>query len=370
MSSTDNTQTRNAQGKLHSFDDLPAKVTNNGRRREWYKDGKLHREGGAAIISVSAAGDRVKYKYFLNGVCTREDGPAEVITHITKPSSKVVVFREVWYKDGVIHRDGGPALTDRQRGGKSTTYVYYNHGKVSRHDGPASTCREAVEGGEIRITELWMIDGVLTREDGPAKVVIQGQHSHEIWYYQGLVHRSNGPAVTIISPIDGSPESFEHRVSWYKMGKRHCADGPAIVVMMNMPGNLLIVDQQWYEEGVRHRDAGPAVVEYLAGQPFKCKHYHRGVLHRLDGPAVENLKNPSINEWWWRGRLIETFDEWCAVSDCMRSFQSAEWLSQTMQAFGLRQRILEAERDLREAEAAYTAASQRLAELTREASNV
>lgn len=39
---------------------------------------------------------------------------------------------EVWYQDGQIHRDGGPALTL-----PNGTQIWYQNGKVHRVDGPA-----------------------------------------------------------------------------------------------------------------------------------------------------------------------------------------------------------------------------------------
>lgn len=38
---------------------------------------------------------------------------------------------EVWYKNGVIHRDGGPAIRHKNN------YLYYREGKLHRLDGPA-----------------------------------------------------------------------------------------------------------------------------------------------------------------------------------------------------------------------------------------
>lgn len=56
----------------------------------WYKDGELHRDGGPAIESRQSREARPHVqKWYRNGKLHREDGPAVIY-----PSF------EVWYKDG------------------------------------------------------------------------------------------------------------------------------------------------------------------------------------------------------------------------------------------------------------------------------
>jgi hypothetical protein len=61
----------------------------------WYLDGKLHREDGPAV--EYANGDKF---WFRDGKCHREDGPACEWADGTKQ----------WYRDGKRHREDGPAV--------------------------------------------------------------------------------------------------------------------------------------------------------------------------------------------------------------------------------------------------------------------
>jgi hypothetical protein len=64
---------------------------------------------------------------------------------------------QVWYRDGTLHREDGPAY-------------------ISRYG-----------------TQIWYRDGELHREDGPAIIVSWGG---EEWWLNGRLHRDDGPAVT------------------------------------------------------------------------------------------------------------------------------------------------------------------------------
>jgi hypothetical protein len=62
--------------------------------KEWYLNGKFHREDGPAIEYIT--GSKL---WYLNGKLHREDGPA--IEYITGSKS--------WYLNGKLHREDGPA---------------------------------------------------------------------------------------------------------------------------------------------------------------------------------------------------------------------------------------------------------------------
>jgi len=78
------------------------------KRKLWYRNGNIHREGGPAVI-------------YLNG--TKE-----------------------WYQNGLRHREGGPAI-ERADGVKA----WYQNGLRHREDGPA---RELPDG-----RKRWWING-------------------------------------------------------------------------------------------------------------------------------------------------------------------------------------------------------------------
>ena len=63
--------------------------------QEWFKNGKLHREDGPAVVYSDGT-----EKWFKEGKLHREDGPAVVYPGGTK----------LWYKYDKIHREDGPAI--------------------------------------------------------------------------------------------------------------------------------------------------------------------------------------------------------------------------------------------------------------------
>lgn len=72
--SNDQIITTTLNGRFHSFYDRPAISRNNPHamiKKEWCKNGKLHRENGPAIIGCSGS-----KSWCINGKLHRENGPA------------------------------------------------------------------------------------------------------------------------------------------------------------------------------------------------------------------------------------------------------------------------------------------------------
>ena len=92
------------------------KVYNSGNK-EWYINGKFHREDGPAV--EYADGDKC---WYINGERHREDGPAVECANGSK----------LWFLNGKRHREDGPAIeyVDGDR-------YWYVNGKCHREDGPA-----------------------------------------------------------------------------------------------------------------------------------------------------------------------------------------------------------------------------------------
>jgi len=103
----DRVETLNNKKELHSFNDKPAVVFNDGTKC-WYKKGRFHRIFGPAI----------EYK---NG-------------------------NKKWYKKGEFHRIAGPAI-ECSDGYKE----WYKNGKHHRLDGPAIEC---IDG-----SKFWYYEG-------------------------------------------------------------------------------------------------------------------------------------------------------------------------------------------------------------------
>ncbi len=79
--------------------------------KEWYKNGKLHREDGPACEYANG-----HKEWYLNGRTHREDGPAVEYANGDKS----------WYKNGQLHREDGPAI-ERYNGTKDW---YLNDKKI------------------------------------------------------------------------------------------------------------------------------------------------------------------------------------------------------------------------------------------------
>lgn len=219
----------------------------NKNRIEWFRRDLLHRIDGPAVVYVIDFGE-LWYKD-----AKRDDGPT--IDHddikedddddYVAPSSleKHNTGDEIWYKNGVKHRDNGPATT-YEFGCKE----WWQRGKLHREDGPA------VKYGDY---EDWRIDGWRHRIGGPAVIKESGEKK---WYYSGLKHRDGFPAIIY---KDGSD-------SWYRLGKLHRIGGPA-----ETWGDGRF--ESWYRDGVLHRDDGPAEI----GLYFDCWH-RNGELYQCE----------------------------------------------------------------------------------------
>ena len=66
-------------------------------RQEFYRDGKLHREDGPAVIYADG-----RQEFYRDGKLHREDGPAVIYAN----------GRQEFYRDGKLHREDGPAVID------------------------------------------------------------------------------------------------------------------------------------------------------------------------------------------------------------------------------------------------------------------
>lgn len=84
-----------------------------------------------------------------------------------------------WYKDGQLHREGGPAI-EYVNGGKT----WWLNGKRHREDGPAL---EYPDG-----RREWYRNGMQHREYGPA---VEHPDGHREWWFNNQLHREDGPAI-------------------------------------------------------------------------------------------------------------------------------------------------------------------------------
>jgi hypothetical protein len=93
----------------------PAVIERNGDEL-WYQNGVLHRDGDFPAVIRQNGKSLIWIK---NGHSHREQGPAIILPN----------GRQEWYLNGVRHRDGGPAIIDPVKGDE-----YWKHGE--KHEYP------------------------------------------------------------------------------------------------------------------------------------------------------------------------------------------------------------------------------------------
>lgn len=83
---------------------------------------------------------------------------------------------EIFWRNGRMHRVGGPAFTEINENGRYE--LWYYDGKLNRTDGGPSL---SMANGMIR---MWHRDGKLNRTDGPA-VMFASPDEPNAWYEDG-----------------------------------------------------------------------------------------------------------------------------------------------------------------------------------------
>lgn len=183
---------KNSFGQLHRDDDLPARCRYVGGRLEsyeWYNDGVL-------IKTENYKDDYISTMFFNDGVLHKEDGPALMKTDYTGS-----VIEVQFYNDGFLHReeDTGPAYISHSAG--FHTKIWYSHGKRHREGGlPA---KEIINAGHT-IYQAWYHNDLLNRLDGPAVVEFENdQIVCQQWWING-VQKTVDPTNPIeIKYVDG-----------------------------------------------------------------------------------------------------------------------------------------------------------------------
>jgi hypothetical protein len=169
------------------------------------------------LLHVIAGVDTKAYRSMLAlPPFARSLDPSTVTDFMISFGFGIEITREriTWTRDGVEHRNGGPAMI--------------------QSDG----------------AQFWCQYGDFHRDDGPAAIFPGGGRE---WYQHGIQHRDDGPAVIF---SDGTQY-------WYRGGKLHRDDGPAVIYSNGT--------QCWYRSGIRHRDDGPAIT-----RPNGAQCWYRG----------------------------------------------------------------------------------------------
>lgn len=117
-----------------------------GKRKFWYRNEKLHRDGDRPAIEERDGNRWVKHS-------------PQLMNEFETKIPKVIYAEEVleWYKDGLLHRDGdAPAKIIFSERNKLEMLSWYKEGELHRDgDKPASIFIEKNFDGERRVEEWW-----------------------------------------------------------------------------------------------------------------------------------------------------------------------------------------------------------------------
>lgn len=112
--------------------------------------------------------------------------------------------------------------------------------------------KSLVRNGNIKTNreDLWYEDGRLHREDGPAITIFRLQDNtvaYCAWYRHGFIHRENEPARIFISD-----KGKIYDKQWYKNGELHREDGPAVITSSGiekyyLQGRLFRTKETWWD---------------------------------------------------------------------------------------------------------------------------
>jgi hypothetical protein len=135
----------------------------------------------------------VQYCVHGQGHRDEDDGPAV----FTRDNKTAVLLTEWYYRNGVFHRDRGPAQIERKEDGTPFLEGWMRNGERHRpaHEGPAFAIRQ---GNGISIDEWWVM-GKRHRDpkDGPALIqrdAATGEVQEEFWIDGNYRPASDGPA--------------------------------------------------------------------------------------------------------------------------------------------------------------------------------
>lgn len=166
--------TADANGRPHSHNDAPALRTKDGLD-VWCHHGAVHRVGGPAMTDGNG------FEFWLqSGIPHREDGPA-----VIDPDGKM------WtYYDGYVPEFPREVML----GEALRTHLWMVRGQMHGPDDGREPALVAVGLGGV--TELaWYRNGVLHHDGAPAVVVAIGNKmALTKWFADGERHRVDGPA--------------------------------------------------------------------------------------------------------------------------------------------------------------------------------
>jgi hypothetical protein len=217
-------------------------------------------------------------------------------------------YLKEWYKNGILHRENGPARIKSDNNGKLIIEEYYQNGILHSENNYPTTCRKQYHDYGY-YSEMWYLNDKLHNIDRPA-VIIKDSNDNFVSveaFVNGKRHRLNGPAHIMY-------HKYTNKIStqiYYENGKGHRLNGPAVIEFCKDTGNVRT--EIYYQHGKRYRPFGlPALIKYNIDDCPEIKAsseewYQNGVLHRdNDLPAfIKHYSNNVISsqKWYQNGKI-------------------------------------------------------------------
>lgn len=275
----------------------------------WYKNGKLHREAGPAIIEWNSDEKVIHKEYYQDGLLHRENGPA-----VIKWSNTQKLLCKGYYKYGRLNQfkldpQKYPALVEydkdglmiRQEWENGEINLFYPNGKIrcikDKHEIYYDHYGTVLFASEFdSIEEDLTYKSTNNGEDEPTLIKFYKDHTIEIVEFRNqhnLLHRVDKPAYI---KYNSSGKIILEK--WYLEGKLHREDGPAYV-KYGQSGNP--IREEYQQNNELYNPNGPVIKKYQFGQLVHEEYQKNGKLHRESGPA--------LREWSKIGQLI--LEKWC-----------------------------------------------------------
>jgi hypothetical protein len=185
----------NESKELHSENDIPAFIVVNDTSKknyikEWYLNGKLHRDNGPARITHSCYGFNIKEEWYYHGELHRENNQPTIYTKIYFDNANI--NSETWYLNGKLHRLDGPArVLYYQYSNNVVEYeTYYQYGKMHRSDGPCHIQYFNIDNNKVKkIKKVIYKENDKLRSNEPSVIYYSYNNSTcEECYYENEQH--------------------------------------------------------------------------------------------------------------------------------------------------------------------------------------
>jgi hypothetical protein len=211
--------------------------------------------------------------------------------------------------------------------------VDYSTYFISRNENKPSYI-EYNEEGEI-VREIWTKDGIIHRDDGPAMKIIDDTTKYEVYCKMGKIHRDNDPAILHYYLKENDEYELED-VWYYKNGYAHREDGPSNIEYTWDEEGLRTVHKFYYLYGctrIPRKDGGASYeVEREDGRTFKQWWYYENCYdppyHRIGGPSnvgywhltssIDDEDDPPVEEYYLYGQKYSK-ERYNHIMKCLKS---------------------------------------------------